>query len=179
MGTTHRFIADPSQPSEVLEWFRSLDEAPVEARTDRGIVLYFSAQGPLAYQGSGNIDERSSPIVTIFLPRARRGELWTVGEAHFLSTPLRRFPSLQKVNLAFGRWLSRLQCVYSNGRSESDFNYYLEGSIRNYDTPVFAFDSGLRSLQDGRYFVADDDSEARLDSLCRALRLRGIECAAT
>jgi hypothetical protein len=179
MGTTHRFIADPAEPSEVLEWFRSLGQAATETPSNRGVVFSFPAHGSFSYRPDGSIDPRASPVVTVFLPRVRRGQLWTVGEVHFLPTPLRQqFPGLHKVNSSFGTWLSQLECVYSNKRQNNQFGYYLEGSVKNYDPPVFAFEFGLRALQDGRYFVADDDSEARLDSLCQALRLRGVECAA-
>ena len=179
MGATHRFIADPTEPSETLEWFRSLSQAPIETPSERGFVLSFPTHGSLSYRPDGSIDPGGSPVATVFLPRVRRGQLWTVGEVHFLSTSLRqKFPSLHKVNSSFGKWLSQLECVYSNKRPENPFGYYLEGSVKDYDLPVFAFGSGLRALQNGRYFVADGDNEARLDSLCKALRLRGVDCAA-
>ena len=177
MGSTHRFIADPAEPSEVLEWFRALGQAPIEVPSERGAVLSFPAYGPPSYRADGSIDPLASPVVTVFHPRVRRGQLWTVGEVHFLATPLRqRFPELYRVNSAFGKWLARLECVYSNKRPENPYNYYLEGSVGNYDPPVFAFASGLNALRNGRYFVADDDTEGRLDTICKALRLRGVEC---
>ena len=179
MGSTHRFIADPAEPSEVLAWFRALGQAPTETPSERGLVLSFPAYGPPAYREDGSIDPLASPVATVFLPRVRRGQLWTVGEVHFLATPLRqRFPELHKVNLAFGKWLARLECAYSNKRPDNPYNYYLEGSVQNYDPPVFAFASGLSALRNGRYFVADDDTGGRLDDLCKALRLRGVDCAA-
>lgn len=178
MGSTHRFIADPADLSEVLAWFRSLPQAPTETQSDRGTVLYFPAYGPLSFRVDGSIDPNTSPVVTVFLPRVRRGQLWTVGEVHFLATPLRqKFPALHKLSLSLGKWLSQLDCVYSNKQRDNSFDYYLEGSVRNYDPPVFAFESGLRALKAGRYFVADDDTEQRLDSLCNVLRLRGVDCA--
>jgi hypothetical protein len=179
MGSTHRFIADPAAPSEVLGWFRALGEAPTEVPSERGVVLYFRVYGPLSYCADGSINASASPVVTVFLPQVRRGQLWTVGEVHFLANPLRqRFPELYEVSSAFGKWLARLECVYSNKRADNPHNYYLEGSIRNYDPPVFAFASGLDALRNGRHFVSDGDTEARLDDLCKALRLRGVECAA-
>jgi hypothetical protein len=179
MGATHRFIADPNEPSEVLEWFRALSEAPTEILSDRGLVLSFPAHGPLSYRANGSIDPAGSPVVTLFLPRIRRGQLWTVGEVHFLSTPLRQqFPGLYKVSSTFGKWLSQLECVYSNKRSENSLGYYLEGSVKDHDSPVFAFGSALSALHNGRYFVADGDNEARLDSICKTLRLRGVDCSA-
>lgn len=178
MGTTYRFIAAPSEPSEVLGWFRSLPSPPEEVTTDRGATLYFRECGPLIYDANGRIDPMVSPVATVFLPHVRRGVLWTVGEAHFLATPLRQhFPGLHKVSSAFSKWLLHLPCVYTNKNKENEFGYYLEGSIRHYDPPVHAFDSGLSALESGRYFVGDGDNDQVLDSLCKALRLRGVDCA--
>lgn len=178
MGTTFRFIADPSEPSDVLGWFRSLPSPPEEVATEHGATLYFRESGPLTYGANGRIDQRSSPVATVFLPKVRRGSLWTVGEVHFLATPLRQqFPSLHRVSSAFSRWLANLPCVYSNKRQENEFGYYLEGSVRNYDPPVHAFDSGMIALRSGRYFIGDGDNDHVLDSLCKSLRLRGVDCA--
>ena len=57
-------------------------------------------------------------------------------------------------------------------------NTTLEGSVRNYDPPVFALPSGLDALNSGRYFVDHRDNAYVLDKLCKALRLRGIQCEA-
>lgn len=180
MGNSFRFIAAPSETSEVLAWFESLPLPPDAISTDYGYVLYFRECGPLRYQTDGRIDAQASPVATVFLPKTRRQLLWTVGEVHFLSTPLRsQFPSLQKVNSAFSRWLKEFPCVFSNKRRDKEFSYYLEGSIQNYDAPVYAFETGMTALQEGRYFVGQGDSEARIDILCRTLRLRGVECATT
>jgi hypothetical protein len=176
MGTTYRFIADPHEPSEVLAWFRALSVPPTEVEKERGVLLLFGEPGSLAYDASGAIDAKASPLVSIFSPRVRRGILWTVGEVHFLSTPVRkRFPALHRVSSAFSDWLSTRHCGYSDQNDE--FGYYLEGSIKNFDSAVFAFESGLRALRAGRYFVADDDTEFLLDQLCQKLRLRGVECS--
>lgn len=178
MGLTYRFIEQPGERSEVFDWFRSQPQAPEErAVTDRSVVLYFHALGALAMQSNGEIDSRSSPVVTLFKPRTRRGLLWTVGEVHFLPTPLRlKFPELHEISRRFAKWLSAMECVYSNKRAENEFGYYLEGSIKEYDSPVYALPSGGAALRDGRYFVGEGDTEARLDGLCSQLRLRGVEC---
>lgn len=177
MGATYRFIANPSEPSDVLQWFRSLASPPTEVPSDRGSALYFRECGPIAYDVGGKINPKSSPVVTVFLPRVRRGTLWTVGEVHFLATPLRKqFPGLHKISSAFSKWLSGFECVYSNQRKDNEFSYYLEGSVRNYDAPVFAFKSGFHALQQGRYFVGDSDNDIVVEKLCKALRLRGSPC---
>jgi hypothetical protein len=178
MGATYRFIADPSVPSPVVEWFRALPFPPKEIPTDRGMVLYFAQYGSLSYELDGSIIPKQSAVATLFRPRVERGVLWTVGELHFLATPLReRYPELHKVSSAFSRWLQSHVCVYSNKSSENEFAYFLEGSIKSYDPPVYAFESGLAELRSGRYFVGDSDNEHVLSTLCKALRLRGLDCA--
>ncbi|MHB9049900.1 MAG: hypothetical protein ACYC35_28615 [Pirellulales bacterium] len=178
MGTTYRFVAAPSEPSEVMAWFRRLDTPPVEAPAAHGVLLYFKEFGRVIYGADGSMDPKASPIATVFLPHAKRGVLWTVGEVHFLATPLRQlFPGLHKISSAFSKWLAGHQCVYSHQSNTNTFDYYLEGSIRNNDSPVFAFASGLSALTEGRYFVADGDNEHVLARLCQSLRLRGVECA--
>jgi len=179
MGTTYRFLANPSEPSEVIAWYRALAPSPVEVQGRNGLWLYFKNEGPLIGGDNGEVDPKHSPVVSLFLPRVRRGVMWTVGEVHFLATPLRkRFPELHKVSSAFSKWLSANECVYSNKPSfKGEWNHFLEGSVMNYDAPVFAFPSGLAALRNGQYFVAEDDTVARLDKLCSSLRLRGIQCS--
>ena len=180
MGTTYRFIADPCEPSEVLAWFRTLPSPPEEIQGNGCLWLFFSKEGPLARAGAdGAVDPKQSPVATVFIPRVRRGVLWTVGEVHFLATPLRqRFPGVHKVSSAFGKWLSGHECVFSNQPGfNGEWSYYLQGSVKNFDPPVFALPSGFRALKAGQYFVAEDDTVARLDEVCSSLRLRGIHCS--
>lgn len=178
MGATFRFIEEPSKHSEVLEWFRALPSPPVEVQTDRAVVLHFADCGPLAYRPDGEINSKASPVVALFAPRVVRGVLWSVGEVHFLTTSVGTlYPALKKVSSHLSRWLSGFECVYSNRRAENEYSYYLEGSVKERDPPVFALASGLSALRAGRYFVADGESQGRLDSICQQLRLRGLECA--
>ncbi|ARN22296.1 hypothetical protein A4W93_21655 [Piscinibacter gummiphilus] len=129
------------------------------------------------FNADGRVDAKASPVASIFLPRIRRGALWTVGEVHFLATPLReRFPAVHKISTAFSKWLSTQECVYSNKRKINPFSYYLEGSVQNHDPEVFAFESALSALNAGQYFVTEDDTEFRLDAICKMLGLRGVEC---
>jgi hypothetical protein len=179
MGVTYRFIADPAEPSEVLAWFRALPSRPTEVPTERGCVLYFTEFGQLAYEADGKVNAKNSPVATVFLPKVRRGVMWTVGEVHFLATPFRsQFPGLHKISRELSKWLAAHECAYSNERAENPFAYYLEGSVKNYDSPVFAFTSGIEALRLGRYFVGDDDNDYRLDAICKSLRLRGVSCTA-
>lgn len=178
MGTTYRYIEEPKSSSEILGWFRALPQPSVEHPTPYGFVLYFRDMGPLVYDEKGAVDASRCPVVTLIVPKTKRGVLWTVGEVHFLATPLRKlFPDLQKICSKFSRWLSARECVFVETSADNPFDYYLEGSVRNFDCPIFAFDSGLAAIRGGRYFVADRDNDLVLDKVCRALSLRGVECA--
>jgi len=177
MGTTFRFLEDPAAPSSVLTWFRNLEVPPREVKSEKGFTLHFQEAGPVSYHAGGQVDPKASPIAMVVLPRVRRGALWTVGEVHFVAAPLReRFPAVHKISAALSKWLATHECVYSNKRKINPFSYHLEGSVQNYDPEVFAFDSALSALNAGQYFVTEDDTEFRLDALCKMLRLRGVEC---
>lgn len=177
MGTTHRFIESPGGTSLVIEWFQSTGIPIVEVETKKGHIYYFREFGELEYDSSGAIDFKNSPVVTLFLPRIVRGELWTVGEVHFLSTPLReRFPRLHKVHISFKKWLANFELVFSNKPGgPSMWNYYLEGSTQNDDAPIYGLPSGVSAIQSGRYFIGDGDNNLRVDKICSALRLRGVD----
>jgi hypothetical protein len=180
MGTTYRFIAIPDESSEVLEWFRNLENPPTEVGTEYGFVLYFREMGELSYDESGGINAKLSPVVTIFLPKIRRGILWTLGEVHFLATPFRQqYPLLYNISRAFNKWLSGHELVYSSKRNDNPFSYYLEGSAKNKGSDIYAFKLGFDEIKSGRYFVSEDDNEARLDKICGYLRLRGLELGET
>lgn len=177
MGTTYRFIESPLEKSQVIEWFRLGTLELQEIETADGYVLYFKNLGELIHTPDGKTDVRNSPIVTIFMPKIIRGVLWSVGEIHFLSTPLKqKFPELHKLSTALNKWLGKFTCVYSNKPGTvNEWNYYLEGSTRNYDPPIYAFPSGLIALKNEQYFISDSESEFVVEKLCKLLKLRGIE----
>ena len=178
MGTTYRFIADPTDQPHVVEWFSSLSPPPEQVSGQGCLWLHFRQLGSLAITADGSVDLCRSPVVSVVPPRQRRGLLWTVGEVHFTPTPLRTaYPDLHKMNFAFRKWLASFECVFDNKpHFKGEWNHYLEGTVKNFDPPVFAFPSGLAALRDGRYFVADTDTESTLDTLCLSLRLRGLQC---
>lgn len=177
MGTSYRFLSDPAHSGVVLAWFRQLDAPPREVVAERHVVLYFAHLGPLNYLEDGTVDAQASPIVTVVPPRITHASLWTVGEVHFLTRGLsKQYPKLYRVSQAFGDWLKSYACVYSLADREGKYSYYLEGSVRNEDSPIFAFQSGLEALQNERYFVGSRDNDLRLDAVCRNLRLRGVPC---
>jgi len=175
MGVTFRYLATESDGDIVPNWFSELANPPERVATDRGVVMFFRELGPLIGP-PGPVDGKSSPIVNLFAPRRRRGVLLTAGEVHFLPTPLRkRFPALHKVSQDFSRWLGQFPCVHSRSSQPGEWDYFLEGSIRNFDTDVFALPGAMTALRAGHYFVAVDDSNDRVDRLCKSLRLRGVE----
>ena len=178
MGTTYRFIEGPTESSEALEWFRALPYPPHEHKTTHGVVLYFREMGSLVYDDKGEVDSSKCPVANLFLPQTKRGVLWTVGEVHFLATPLRQlFPELHKISRKFSSWLSARECIFASASASNPYDYYLEGSVRNFDCPIYAFESGLAAIGRERYFVAERDNDSVLDRVCRALSLRGVECA--
>ena len=177
MGTTFRFIASLGEANQIVEWFSSLPEKPKVIPTNNGFWIHFSNLGKLIENSSGGIIASESPLVSIFPPQTRLGCLWTVGEVHFLATPLReRFPHLHKVSSSFCRWLESSQLVFSRKQKiEEDFSYFLEGSIQNFGSEIYALPDGLKELKRGRYFVSEQDNAALLDNIKRKLLLRGVE----
>ena len=170
MGTTYRFLATVDEASVVLDWFRELPDQPVESVCNDGVLYYFRQFGAL---GS---DPKKSPVVSVFLPVVKRGVLTTIGEVHFLATPLSTFPKLHRISKKFRDWLSANPCVYSRKPDfVHEWDYYLEGSARNWDPEIFALPAGLQALQKGAYFVAGDDNDLVLDRVCQSLELRGVE----
>jgi hypothetical protein len=181
MGTTHRYLEDPHGDSLVLGWLRRAAQDPLEVPVPPdGISLYFREFGPLVLSDDGSLNSHRSPMVSIFLPRIRRGILWTVGEIHFLGTPLRKlYPGMENLNRRFSAWMRQSECVFDKGRCpRPEWTYHLEGSSQAYRSPIFALPSGLEALNLGRYFVARNESEFQLDKLCKQLWLRGVQCSA-
>jgi hypothetical protein len=178
VGTTEYFVDAPSEHSQVLEWFRALDPPPTETRREGGVLFYFDVLGPIEADEQGRFSVHSSPMVNVFLPKTRRGVLWTAGEVHFLtkrSAPAGK--AMQSIHRRFQRWLTTFTQVYGSGTApDLEMSYYLEGSVRNFASRVVALPDGLSALHDGKFIVLDQDNEAVLDKLCRTLRLRGIEC---
>ncbi len=170
MGTTYRFLTTVDEASAVLDWFRELPEQPVESVREDGVLFYFRDFGPL------NSDAKKSPVVSVFLPVLKRGVLTTIGETHFLATPLSAFPGLNRINKRFRDWLSANPCVYSHKPDfVHEWDYYLEGSAKNWDPEIFALPAGMQALQNGSYFVAGNDNDSVLDRVCQSLELRGVE----
>jgi hypothetical protein len=181
MGTTYRFLAIDNEIDVVFDWFRRLPQPPEEFPRERRTLLYFREFGALAYEQCGapepQVDSRRSPLVSVFAPRLRRGVLWTAGEVHFLATPLRQlYPQLHRVSQQFRKWLTDLPSVFSRKVQQGEWDYYLEGSLRNYDPEIYAFPRAMEALRRGQYFISDGDTDGRIETVCRELRKRGIQC---
>ena len=86
-------------------------------------------------------------------------------------------PGYEKVTKAFRQWNRKHNVIFEqHPKTSSEFSYYLEGSIQNIASIVYALPSGLTALENGRYFIAECDAEYDLTPLLRKLRLRGMEC---
>jgi hypothetical protein len=170
MGTTYRFLAEIDEARLIIDWFRELPEPPTESRHEDGILLYFEKLGPILE------DSKSSPLVNVFLPKKTHGVLTTAGEVHFLASPMKNFPQLADVNRKFRKWLKQYHLVFTRKPvHDNRYDYFLEGSIKNWDSDVYALPRGLKELDKGKYFVSHNDNDLVLDQLCKQLRLRGVE----
>jgi hypothetical protein len=169
MGSTFRYLAFAEDHTLVLDWFRALSPQPREFPMDRGLQLDLEGSGPTEPR-----DPKRSPLVSVFPPRQRRTVLWTAAEVHFLSTPVS--PDLHRVSRRFLAWIRRFPCVFERRGSSSEWNYYLEGSLRNRSTSIFALPRAMAALERGQYFVSDDDNDHVVETLCKSLRLRGVPC---
>jgi hypothetical protein len=86
-----------------------------------------------------------------------------------------KFPRLNAISRQFRRWLEQFPCVFSRRHGfVGEWDYYLEGSIRNYDTDICALPNAMAELRAGAYFVAEEDNDLRLEKICRMLDLRGV-----
>jgi hypothetical protein len=149
--TIHRYIEEQRDRSRVLDWIRGNEAQTEEVQLQRGVLVHFKECGPLIIGDDGSVDPGRSPVALILAPRVRRGILWTVGEVHFLTTPLRQsYPTLHRLSRALNKWLRQYECVFANGNCPCpEWEYQLEGSVRNWDAPIFALPSGLAALRSG------------------------------
>lgn len=170
MANTYRFLSDIDEAKVIIDWFLDLKEPPIEIRHEDGILLYFEKFGPILD------DPKSSPIVNVFMPIKKRGVLRTIGEVHFLTSPIKKIPQLAEINRKFKKWLKQYHLVFSQKKdNDNHHNYYLEGSIKNWDSEVYALPIGFAELKKGEYFISHNDNNHGLDRLCQQLKLRGVE----
>ena len=72
------------------------------------------------------------------------------------------------------KWLQQFDLIFSQkNAAQSEWKYYLEGGIQNFDAKLYALPRALAALQAGRSFVHRRASSTLLDVLAKSLRLRG------
>jgi hypothetical protein len=176
MGATHRFLALGDDLKRVYDWFDALPEPPHIVQGRGCQFLHFAACGGLAYvPGTRDIAVANSPIASLLPPERIAEVLWTAGELHILATPLReRFPQLDAVNHRFARWLHRFERVFDRPGKSGEWDFFLEGNLRNYDLPIYALPEAIDALRAGQYFVEHGMSGDGLNRLLRTLELRGV-----
>jgi len=157
----------------LTEWFGKVPhEVTVNERSDR-LVYYY--RGLAKQELTADVDQSKSPFVFVMKPQKRRRKLWTDGEVLFTPTPFRRqFPALHRTCQSFAEWLRSFELVFGQkSGAPSAWNYYLEGGIRNSDAELFALPQAMEALRQGQYFVHYRDNQHRLETICKALQLRG------
>jgi hypothetical protein len=172
---THAFLAIDDEINLVYEWLLSAKcEKVLSERPDRSL-FYFKGytNQPLLEK---DVDSERTPLVWFLRPHQKRGVLWTVGEVRFIAQPLRaQFPDLEKINRQLAKWLRQLEPLFSTKEPRiSEGDYYLEAGIRNRVAEIHAFPKAAEALKKGQYFISADVGDQFLDTLCRALRLRGV-----
>ena len=176
MGSTHRFLAIGDDIPRIGDWFAKLPDPPTIIKGQGCDYLHFASLGVLRnVPVTGQIDVQASPIASLFHPELLNSVLWTAGELHFLPTPLRSlFPQLDAISRRFAKWLRGFQCVFEGPGATGEWNYYLEGSLRNDDSPIFALPEAMKALSSGQYFVEHGIRNERLSKLLRTLELRDV-----
>jgi hypothetical protein len=175
MATTHRFLGIDNDIDLVLQWFENTG-LPIQT-SDRAdaVVIHFFKTGPIVEGADGQILQDRSPLVWVIRPSRIRRSLWTSGEVIFTPTLL-RFPEMNRIHRRFGSWLRGFPIVYSNKKPEDfEWAYFLEGSLKNWDSPLFALPTASDKLRGGQYFVHHGDKGDFLNRICRQLRLRGVD----
>jgi len=175
MTTRYTYLAMENDHQLVADWFAALDEeTSINDRADR-TVYYFRALANEPLPVAENIDQKKTPLVFVVKPQRYRGSLWTDAEVLFTPTPLKsQFPKLHKINQSFAKWLKQFDLVFSQkSGGPTEWNYYLEAGIQNYDAELYALPSAMQALRSGQYFVHHQANSAQLDTLAQAVRLRG------
>ncbi len=176
MANTFYFMASPTE-LDVLDWFRSQADRPEEYPNVERTLLFYRQFGSLAQTPDGSPDQTMSPLISVYLPKVRRGVLWTIGEVHFLSKSKANFPALKRIEKDFRRWLGRYPVVWSREKDgEEGYGYFIEGTVKNVAAQIIGLPAGKAAFDAGQYFVAEHDNDYVLDQVCQSLRLRGVNC---
>lgn len=177
MAVRYRFLASERDHQLVIDWFSALEhEMTVQAHPD-GTWFYFRAMATQALPDAQQIDQQTTPLVWVSTPRKRQGLLWTDAEVCFTATALKsQFPQLHRIALAFATCLKQFDLVFScKDEVTPSWNYYLEGGIQHASDNLYALPQAMDALRGGRYFVSHGANDAVVDTVTKALRLRGYE----
>jgi hypothetical protein len=177
MSVSYHFLASERDYQLVTTWFAALEyETTIKERPD-GIWLYFRAMATESLPDSEHINQETTPLVWISKPKKRSDILWTDAEVCFTATLLKsQFPELNKISMQFAKWLKQFDLVFARKENVTrEWNYYLEGGIRNFSEKLYALPDAMAALQKGRYFVHHRANDAVLDTVVKALRLRGYD----
>jgi len=180
MAVRYTYLALEEDHQLVADWFSVLpDEVTVSDRSDR-LLFYFRAMATRPLPVEEKIDQEKTPLVFVEKPQKKRGTLWTDAEVYFPATPLRpQFPGLQKISQSFAKWLRQYDLVFSQkDAAKSEWKYYLEAGIQNFDEELYALPHAFAALKAGQYYVHRRASEGTLDALAKSLRLRGYHTEA-
>ena len=180
MAVRYHYLALEEDHQLVLDWFSALpDELTVDNRPDR-CLLYFHRMAADPLPLNETVNQEKTPFVFIERPQKKRGTLWTDAEVHFTPTPLKpQFPELQKISQSFAKWIRKFELVFSQkDATQSEWKYFLEAGIQNFDEELYALPSAFAALKAGQYFVHRRANSGQLDVLEKSLRLRGCHVEA-
>ena len=173
--TRHCYLAVDEDQEQVAEWLNALqEERTVNDRADR-TVYYFRGMANEPLPPIEQIDQEKTPLIFNIKPQRVRGTLWTDAEVEFTPVPLKaQFPRLYQIHLEFAKWIKSFDFVFSQKDNRfCEWNYYLEGGIRNFDAELYALPQAMKALRLGQYFVHHRKNVRGLEALAKTLRLRG------
>jgi hypothetical protein len=180
MAVRYTYLALEEDHRLVVDWFSALpDEVTLSERPDR-LLLYYRAMAARPLPMDDTVNQEQTPLVFIEKPQKKRGTLWTDAEVYFSPTPLKpQFPALQRISESFAKWLRQFDVVFAQKHAaQSEWKYYLEAGIQNFDAELYALPRAMAALRAGQYFVHHRASSGELDVLAKSLRLRGYHVEA-
>lgn len=177
MPVRYRFLASEQDHRLVIAWFSALGHDMTVQEHQDGTWFYFRAMASQALPDAQHIDQGATPLVWVSKPGKRQGLLWTDAEVCFTATPLKsQFPQLHRIALSFATWLKQFDLVFSRKDEVTPgWNYYLEGGMQHASDNLYALPQAMDALRGGRYFVPHGANDAVIDTVTKALRLRGYE----
>ena len=175
MSVRYSYIALENDHKMVADWFDALGDSKSVGDSPDHLVIYFREMAVEPLPPAEEVNQDKTPLVRIVKPQRRMLTLWTDAEVLFTPTPLKpQYPALQKISKSFAKWLQNFPIVHCpSSRTETGWEYYLEGGIQNFVPVLYALPEAMEALRTGRYFVHHRDNASVLETLARKLRLRG------